>query len=80
MEKNGQMLEHSDYICHLSLYFYCCGPMIGWECTSWYGIVVFLKFYYLRVSINTLLCKSNLIYSESLLSYSRERRQSIEPH
>ena len=26
--------EQSDNICHLGLYFYCCGRMIGWEGTG----------------------------------------------
>ena len=31
----------------------------------WYGSGVFLEFHYLRISINSLLCNSNLRYSET---------------
>ena len=46
---------------------------------SWYSSGVFLEFQYLRVSINTFLCNTTFGYSESLASYSRGRRQSVEP-
>ena len=56
--------------CYSSLYFYYWGQMIGWK-----SLGIFLKFYYTRISINTLLCNPNLRYSESLIPYSYRRRQ-----
>ena len=74
MRKNGQMLEQSDDICYSSLNFYCWGWTIG-VLPLWYYLRVFLKFYYLRIIINTFLYNSNIRYNESLLSYSYRRRQ-----
>ena len=72
MEKKGQMLKRNDNICHLDLYFYCCGQMIGWGGVGGNTLVVrfrgIFKISFLRVSINTLLCNLNLIHNENLLS------------
>ena len=45
-----------------------------------YDAWAFLEFYYMMISINTILCNPNLTYSKSFLPCSRRRKQFIESH